>query len=162
MKRIIGLYFGSFNPVHIGHLILANHLVEHSDLDEIWFVVTPQNPFKEKKTLLDNANRLEMVSLCLKEYTFALIMGEDNLKSFTKWKNYETILRSYFIYVYPRISEGEVPELLKENEHIIYVKTPIIEISATAIREDIALDKNVKPLLPTEVWNYIDKWGFYK
>jgi len=194
MKRIIGLYFGSFNPVHIGHLILANHLVEHSDLDEIWFVVTPQNPFKEKKTLLDNANRLEMVSLCLKEYeklrpcdiefhlsqpnytidtliymeekypqyTFALIMGEDNLKSFTKWKNYETILKSYFIYVYPRISEGEVPELLKENEHIIYVKTPIIEISATAIREDIALDKNVKPLLPTEVWNYIDKWGFYK
>ena len=159
MKRKIGLYFGSFNPVHIGHLILANHLVEHSDLDEIWFVVTPQNPFKEKKTLLDNANRLEMVSLCLKEYeklrpcdiefhlsqpnytidtliymeekypqyTFALIMGEDNLKSFTKWK-----------------------------------KTPIIEISATAIREDIALDKNVKPLLPTEVWNYIDKWGFYK
>ena len=194
MKRKIGLYFGSFNPVHIGHLILANHLVEHSDLDEIWFVVTPQNPFKEKKTLLDNANRLEMVSLCLKEYeklrlcdiefylpqpnytidtliymeekypqyTFALIMGEDNLKSFTKWKNYETILKSYFIYVYPRISEGEVSELLKGNEHIIYVKTPIIEISATTIREDIALDKNVKPLLPTEVWNYIDKWGFYK
>ena len=60
------------------------------------------------------------------------------------------------------LAKEKVSELLKGNEHIIYVKTPIIEISATDIREDIALDKNVKPLLPTEVWNYIDKWGFYK
>ena len=64
----IGLYFGSFNPIHIGHLILANYLAEHSDLDEIWLVVTPQNPFKDKKSLLDNASRLEMVALSLKEY----------------------------------------------------------------------------------------------
>ena len=53
----IGLYFGSFNPIHIGHLILANYLAEHSNLDEIWLVVTPQNPFKDKKSLLDNASR---------------------------------------------------------------------------------------------------------
>ena len=66
--RKIGLYFGSFNPIHIGHLILANYLAEHSDLDEIWLVVTPQNPFKDKKSLLDNASRLEMVALSLKEY----------------------------------------------------------------------------------------------
>ena len=58
----IGLYFGSFNPIHIGHLILANYLAEHSNLDEIWLVVTPQNPFKDKKSLLDNASRLEMVA----------------------------------------------------------------------------------------------------
>ena len=64
----IGLYFGSFNPIHIGHLILANYLAEHSNLDEIWLVVTPQNPFKDKKSLLDNASRLEMVALSLKEY----------------------------------------------------------------------------------------------
>ena len=173
----IGLYFGSFNPIHIGHLILANYLAEHSDLDEIWLVV-----------------RLEMVALSLKEYDklkpcdiefhlpqpnytidtlihleekypqhiFSLIMGEDNLKSFHKWKNYEVILSRYFIYVYPRLSEGEVPVQLQDHEHIVYIKTPIIELSATAIREDIAQGRDVRPMLPANVWNYIDKWGFYK
>ena len=190
----IGLYFGSFNPIHIGHLILANYLAEHSDLDEIWLVVTPQNPFKDKKSLLDNASRLEMVSLSLKEYdklkpcdiefhlpqpnytidtlihleekypqhSFSLIMGEDNLKSFHKWKNYEVILSHYLIYVYPRLSEGKVPDALQGHEHIVYIKTPIIELSATAIREDIAQGKDVRPMLPPQVWSYIDKWGFYK
>ena len=164
----IGLYFGSFNPIHIGHLILANYLAEHSDLDEIWLVVTPQNPFKDKKSLLDNASRLEMVALSLKEYDkypqhiFSLIMGEDNLKSFHKWKNYEVILSRYFIYVYPRLSEGEVPVQLQDHKHIVYIKTPIIELSATAIREDIAQGRDVRPMLPANVWNYIDKWGFYK
>ena len=190
----IGLYFGSFNPIHIGHLILANYLAEHSDLDEIWLVVTPQNPFKDKKSLLDNASRLEMVALSLKDYdklkpcdiefhlpqpnytidtlihleekyphhSFSLIMGEDNLKSFHKWKNYEVILSRYLIYVYPRLSEGNVPDALQGHEHIVYIKTPIIELSATAIREDIAQGKDVRPMLPPQVWPYIDKWGFYK
>lgn len=192
--RKIGLYFGSFNPIHIGHLILANYLAEHSDLDEIWLVVTPQNPFKDKKSLIDNASRLEMVALSLKEYdklkpcdiefhlpqpnytidtlihleekypqhSFSLIMGEDNLKSFHKWKNYEVILSRYLIYVYPRLSEGKVPDALQGHEHIVYIKTPIIELSATAIREDIAQGKDVRPMLPAQVWSYIDKWGFYK
>jgi nicotinate-nucleotide adenylyltransferase len=190
----IGLYFGSFNPIHIGHLILANYLAEHSDLDEIWLVVTPQNPFKDKKSLLDNASRLEMVALSLKEYdklkpcdiefhlpqpnytidtlihleekypqhSFSLIMGEDNLKSFHKWKNYEVILSRYLIYVYPRLSEGKVLDALQGHEHIVYIKTPIIELSATDIREDIAQGKDVRPMLPAQVWSYIDKWGFYK
>lgn len=190
----IGLYFGSFNPIHIGHLILANYLAEHSDLDEIWLVVTPQNPFKDKKSLLDNASRLEMVALSLKEYdklkpcdiefhlpqpnytidtlihleekypqhSFSLIMGEDNLKSFHKWKNYQVILSRYLIYVYPRLSEGKVLDALQGHEHIVYIKTPIIELSATAIREDIAQGKDVRPMLPAQVWSYIDKWGFYK
>ena len=190
----IGLYFGSFNPIHIGHLILANYLAEHSDLDEIWLVVTPQNPFKDKKSLLDNASRLEMVALSLKEYDklkpcdiefhlpqpnytidtlihleekypqhiFSLIMGEDNLKSFHKWKNYEVILSRYFIYVYPRLSAGEVPVQLQAHKHIVSITTPIIELSATAIREDIAQGRDVRPMLPANVWNYIDKWGFYK
>ena len=188
----IGLYFGSFNPIHIGHLILANYLAEHSNLDEIWLVVTPQNPFKDKKSLLDNASRLEMVALSLKEYDklkpcdiefhlpqpnytidtlihleekypqHSLIMGEDNLKSFHKWKNYEVILSRYLIYVYPRLSEGKVLDALQGHEHIVYIKTPIIELSATAIREDIAQGKDVRPMLPAQVWSYIDKWGFYK
>ena len=65
----IGLYFGTFNPIHVGHLTIANHLVEHSDLDQVWFVVTPHSPFKKKSSLLDDHQRLEMVYLATKEYT---------------------------------------------------------------------------------------------
>ncbi|MDO4879948.1 MAG: nicotinate (nicotinamide) nucleotide adenylyltransferase [Capnocytophaga sp.] len=194
MRKKIGLFFGSFNPIHIGHLIIANYLAEHSDLNEIWFVVTPLNPFKEKKTLLDNHHRLEMVYLTLKnydklresdiefhlnqpnytidtliyleekypKYDFCLIMGEDNLKSFHKWKNYETILERYPIFVYPRISEGEIPQEFKNNPKITKINAPIIELSATAIRKDIAEGKNVQPMLSVEVWKYIDKMGFYR
>ena len=191
--RKIGLYFGSFNPIHIGHLILANYLVEHSDLDEIWLVVTPQNPFKDKKSLLDNASRLEMVALSLKEYDklkpcdiefhlpqpnytidtlihleekypqhiFSLIMGEDNLKSFHKWKNYEHILANYPIYVYPRISEGDIPQSLINHPQITRINAPIIELSATFIREELKVGRNIRPLLPEKVWQYIDKLGLY-
>ena len=159
----IGLYFGSFNPIHIGHLIIANQLVENSDLDQIWFVVTPHNPFKNKSTLLDNYQRLEMVYLATKDYDtlkesdiefnlpqpnytvntlfhltekypkhdFALIMGEDNLKSFHKWKKYQTILEYHSIYVYPRISEGKVDTQFNNHPKITRVDAPIIELSST-------------------------------
>ena len=65
----IGLYFGTFNPIHVGHLIIANHMLENSDLDEIWMVVTPLNPFKKKSSLLDNHHRLELVYKATEEYT---------------------------------------------------------------------------------------------
>lgn len=193
MKKQIGLFFGSFNPIHIGHLIIANHLVEHSAMNELWFVVTPQNPFKEKQSLLDNHLRLEMVNLAIESYpklrasniefhlpqpnytvntlayleekhpntNFALIMGEDNLKSFYKWKNYEHILANYPIYVYPRISEGTVSEALTEHPHITRVPAPIIELSATFIRKELKAGHNIRPLLPEKVWQYIDKLGLY-
>ena len=64
----IGLYFGTFNPIHIGHLIIANHMAEHSDLDQIWMVVTPHNPHKQKNTLLDDYHRLHMVHLATEDY----------------------------------------------------------------------------------------------
>jgi nicotinate-nucleotide adenylyltransferase len=64
----IGLYFGTFNPIHIGHLVIANHLAEYSDLNQIWFVVTPQSPFKVKQSMLDNYQRLEMVYRATKDY----------------------------------------------------------------------------------------------
>ena len=120
----IGLYFGTFNPIHVGHLIIANHMVEFCDLDKIWVVITPHNPFKKKKTLLDNHHRYQLVQRVLEDYPkleastiefelpqpnytvdtlaylqekypqqeFALIMGEDNLKSLHKWKNHEVIM----------------------------------------------------------------------
>jgi len=65
----VGLFFGSFNPIHVGHLVIANHMAEHTDLDQVWFVVTPHNPFKKKSTLLDNYQRLEMVYLATKDYS---------------------------------------------------------------------------------------------
>ncbi|MCG7500421.1 nicotinate-nucleotide adenylyltransferase [Tenacibaculum sp. Mcav3-52] len=193
MKNI-GLYFGTFNPIHIGHLIIANHMVEYSDLDEIWMVVTPHNPFKKKSSLLDNHHRLDMVYLATEEYekiqpsdiefrlpqpnytintlahisekhpsyNFSLIMGEDNLKSLHKWKNYEAILEDYNIYVYPRVSEGIVESQFKNHKKIHRVEAPIIEISSTIIRKAIKEEKNCKPLLSQKVWKYIDEMNFYK
>lgn len=190
----IGLYFGSFNPIHVGHLIIANQLVENSDLDEIWFVVTPHNPFKKKSSLLADYQRLEMVYRATNDYTtlkptdiefnlpqpnytintltylqekhpkheFSLIMGEDNLKSFHKWKNYERILDHHNIYVYPRISEGTVETQFTGHKKINKIEAPIMEISSTMIRNAIKAGKNVKPLLPQNVWEYLDEMNFYR
>ncbi|WP_452597019.1 nicotinate (nicotinamide) nucleotide adenylyltransferase [Pontimicrobium sp. MEBiC01747] len=190
----VGLYFGSFNPIHIGHMVIANQMVENSDLDQVWFVVTPHNPFKKKSTLLDNFQRLEMVYLATKDYLklkpsdiefklpqpnytintltylkekypnheFSLIMGEDNLKGFHKWKNYELILEYHNIYVYPRISEGIIETKFNGHKKIHRVEAPIMEISSTMIRKAIKEGKNVKPLLPENVWQYLDDMNFYK
>ena len=67
-KKKIGLYFGTFNPIHIGHLIIANHMANYTNLDEVWFVVSPHNPFKNKKNLLDDYARLEMVHRAVKAF----------------------------------------------------------------------------------------------
>ena len=190
----IGLYFGTFNPIHVGHLAIANHLVEHSDLDQVWFVVTPMSPFKQKKTLLANHHRLEMVYLATEKYDklqpsniefdlptpnytvttlahlaekhpahqFSLIMGEDNLKSFHKWRSYEVILENYELFVYPRISEKTVPKQFENHPKITRVKAPIMEVSSTAIRNDIADGKNIQPLLDEKVWQYVDEMGFWR
>tara|TARA_B110001454_G_scaffold210944_1_gene226017 strand:- start:3 stop:581 length:579 start_codon:yes stop_codon:yes gene_type:complete len=190
----IGLYFGTFNPIHVGHLIIANHLVENSDLDQIWFVVTPLSPFKKKSNLLANHHRLEMVYMATEHYDklkpsgiefglpepnytvftlanleekypkhdFSLLMGEDNLKSFHKWKNYEAILENYNLYVYPRISEGIVEHQFKDHLKIHKVAAPIVEISSTMIRKGIKDYKNVSPLLDSKVFKFIDEMNFYK
>ena len=193
-RKKAGLFFGTFNPIHIGHLVIANHLVQYSDLDEVWFVVTPMSPFKTKNSLLDNYQRLEMVHratedyLYLKpstiefdlpqpnytintlthleekyeDYQFSLIMGEDNLKSFHKWKNYDVILENYSIYVYPRTSQGKTDIQFDGHPKIHHVNAPIMEISSTFIRNSIKEGKNVRPLLPHLVWEYLDLMNFYK
>ena len=190
----IGLYFGSFNPIHIGHLVIANHLAEYSDLDQIWFVVTPHNPFKKKSSLLDDFQRLAMVYRATQDYTklkpsdiefnlpqpnytintlvhlqekhpdyaFSLIMGEDNLKSFHKWKNYELILENHHIYVYPRISKDRVETQFDGHKNIHVIDAPIMELSSTFIRKSIKAGKNVQPMLPQHVWEYLDEMNFYK
>lgn len=194
MKKV-GLFFGTFNPIHIGHLVIANHLVEFSDLDEVWFVITPQSPFKTKQSLLDDHHRYQMVYEAVQDYPklkpstiefdlpkpnytvdtlvhleekygkdhqFSLIMGEDNLKSFHKWKNYEAILELHDIYVYPRVSHGEVEHRFKDNPKIIKVDAPIMEISSTFIRNAQHEGKNIRPLLPNAVWKYMDEMNFYR
>ncbi len=189
-----GLFFGSFNPVHIGHLIIANHIVEHTDIDEVWFVVTPHNPHKKKTSLLSDFQRLTMVRLATENYRkmkasniefdlpqpnytintlsvlqeiypdkqFVLLMGEDNLASLPKWKNYEAILTYYKIYVYPRIHQKTIPDFIKKHPAINHIKAPIIELSATQIRTDIKNRKNVRPMLSPEVYKYLDEMNFYK
>jgi nicotinate-nucleotide adenylyltransferase len=190
----VGLFFGTFNPIHVGHLTIANHLAEYTDLDQVWFVVTPHSPFKKKNSLLDDHQRLEMVYRATKDYSklkqsdiefklsqpnytvntlahleekypdyeFALIMGEDNLKSFHKWKNYQVILEMHDIYVYPRLSEGKVETEFDEHPKIHHVDSPIMELSSTFIRKSIREGKNVRPMLPENVWEYLDEMNFYK
>ncbi len=192
----IGLYFGTFNPIHVGHLIIANHMAEHSVLQQIWMVVTPHNPHKEKNTLLDDRQRFHMVSLATEEYPkikpsdiefklpqpnytvntlahlkdkfpqheFSLIMGEDNLKSLHKWKNYEYILENHDIYIYPRISESTDTETSSILNHLRVhkINAPIVEISSTFIRENIKNKKNIQPLLSDKVWQEIDHNNYYK
>lgn len=200
----IGLYFGTFNPIHVGHLTIANYMAEYSDLDEIWMVVTPHNPHKKKSSLLSNTHRLTMVRIALEDYSkikasniefdlpqpnytvhtlahleekypdhhFCLIMGEDNLNSLHKWKNYEVILERYSIYVYPRISNNTPQNILKKGDAVKFVSVshpkvtkvdaPIMELSSTFIRKAIKEGKNIRPMLPQHVWEYLDEMNFYK
>jgi len=89
-------------------------------------------------------------------------MGEDNLNTFHKWKNFEFILENYHLYVYPRIASSITKKQFKDHLHIHQISAPVIEISATQIRQGIAEHKVVKPLLPCKVWQYIDEMNFYK
>ena len=190
----IGLYFGTYNPIHVGHLIIANHMVDYTDLDQVWLVVTPQNPLKNKASLLEDYHRLAIVRIATEdnnklkasdiefslprpsftsetltyikeknpEHDFSIIMGEDNIRTFHKWKNHEIILERYSIYVYPRVSSGNVKSRFINHSKIHKVNAPIMEISSTFIRNSIRTGKNIRPLLPHLVWNYIDEMNFYK
>lgn len=190
----IGLFFGTYNPIHVGHLIIANHLAEHSDLDQVWLVITPQSPHKKKQSLLDNHQRLELVFRATKDFPklvpsaiefnlpkpnytvhtlayleekhpeqqFALIMGEDNLRSLPKWKNADVIMGNYPIYVYPRKLKTATESVSYSSETVTHIDAPIMEISSTFIRQQIKGGKNIKPLLPLAVWDYIDEMNLYK
>jgi nicotinate-nucleotide adenylyltransferase len=196
----IGLYFGTFNPIHAGHLIIANHFAEHTDLNQVWMVVTPHNPMKNKDTLLKDSVRLQLVDIATEDFPkikscniefqlpqpnytvntlahlqdkypkneFSLIMGEDNLKSFHKWKNYEVILENHAVYVYPRVDENgqtnnDVEKYgFKNHPNVHFIAAPIVEISATFIRNSIKNKKNIQPLLPNKVWEYIDHNNLYR
>lgn len=188
----IGLFFGSFNPIHVGHMVLANYMASFTDLDAVWFIVSPHNPLKEKTTLLHQNQRLHMVNLAigdndklkssniefglpqpsytvntlayLKEkypqHQFSLIMGEDNLQSFAKWKNHEYIINNYKLYVYPRPNCNSSE--FKTHQNVIMTEAPLMDISSTMIRTAIKNKKDVSFFMPLAVWQYIDEMNFYK
>ena len=199
MKKI-GLYFGTFNPIHVGHLIISNYIVGYTNLDEIWFVVSPLNPLKKKESLLEDYHRLNLVKIAIEQnpklkacdeefnlpipsytintltylkekyldYEFNLIMGEDNLRSFKKWKNHEQILKSHYLYVYPRVltAQEEIDNDSERNTFnhpkIIKCDAPIMKISSSFIRKAIYENKDVRYLLTPEVFKYVDEMNFYK
>ncbi|MEZ7900701.1 MAG: nicotinate-nucleotide adenylyltransferase [Flavobacteriales bacterium] len=197
MKKI-GLFFGSFNPIHVGHLVIANHIAQSDLLDEVWFVVSPQNPFKEKKSLLEDYHRLALVNEAIEDnqklkscdiefsmpkpsytsdtlaylmdkypkYEFSLIMGEDNIKSFHKWKNYEVILKNHSIIVYPRMGVNDKSvaksEIITHKNISVLENIPVMKISASYIRERIKEGKSVAYLLTEKVEKYVDEMGFYR
>jgi nicotinate-nucleotide adenylyltransferase len=187
----IGLYFGSFNPIHIGHLIIANHVLNQTKVEKIWFIVSPQNPLKQNNTLLNEYDRLHLVRLAVQddnrikcseiefslpkpsyttntlaflsekypEHKFSIIMGGDSYQNLNKWKNFETIVSNYPIYVYQR--EGF--EINKEySRDPIVLDAPIIQISASQIRAYIKEGKSIRYLVPEIVREEIESRKFYK
>jgi nicotinate-nucleotide adenylyltransferase len=193
MKKV-GLFFGSFNPIHMGHLILANYMLEFTEIEELWFVITPVSPFKQNDKLLDNNTRYQLIYEAIRDYpsmkaskvefdleqpnytintlavleeqypehTFSLIMGSDNLQHFHKWKNAELILDRYPLLVYPRAHSNEVPESYKKLKCVQLLQAPIVEISASFIRNAIKEQKDIRAFLPPLVWEYIDQMNLFK
>ena len=191
MKRT-ALFFGSFNPIHVGHLIIANTMLQHEGIDEVWIVVSPQNPLKERSTLLADHHRLQMVQraiddnyrlrvcdiemhLPIPSYTvvtlaalgekypdhnFSLIMGGDNLASFDRWRNYQHILDNHRIFVYPRPGYNHCP--LASHPHVTVVDVPMMDISSSFIRQQIAEGKDVRYLLTEPVYKYLTEMHFYE
>ena len=187
----IGLYFGSFNPIHIGHLIIANHVLNETNVEKIWFIVSPQNPLKQSRSLLNEFDRLHLVRLAVQddnrikcsdiefalpkpsyttntltflsekypEHKFSIIMGSDSYQNLDRWKNFETIVSGYPIYVYNR--EGFEKNKTYGRSPLV-LDAPIIQISASQIREYIKLGKSIRYLVPEIVREEIETRKFYK
>ncbi len=202
----IGLYFGTFNPIHVGHLVIANYMADFTDLDQVWLIVSPHNPLKEKSTLLTDLHRLALVKIAIddnpklrasdiefslpkpsytattlaylkdkySEHNFALIMGEDNLRTLHKWYNHDVILKNHKIYVYPRVltvqEEAEVTGInshigndFADNANVVFCEdAPVMKVSASFVRNAIRDGKDVRYLLTEPVHKYIEEMNFYR
>jgi nicotinate-nucleotide adenylyltransferase len=175
----------------MGHLIIANIMAQNTDLDKVWLVVSPQNPFKPSKGLLHEFDRYDLVKTAIADnykleasdvefhlpkpsYTihtlayltekypnkeFKVVIGEDNLENFTKWKNHEQILNQFGLYVYPRphVTNSD----LKRHPQVTIVEAPMIDISATYIRSCIKNNKSIRYLVPEAVENMIRMKNFF-
>lgn len=186
MKSVM-LYFGSFNPVHRGHIAVAEYVLEKGLCEEIWFVVSPKNPLKQEDILIDENDRLEMVGLAVAasacpdrmkavdiefelpkpSYTidtlrvlqklypatvFSLLLGSDIAGQFHLWKEWETLLSDYHIYMYPR--RGYKPD---DGRFIMLEDAPYFDYSSTEVRQALGEGRDVSDMLAPEVYNYIKK-----
>ncbi|MEO8710845.1 MAG: nicotinate (nicotinamide) nucleotide adenylyltransferase [Parafilimonas sp.] len=187
----IGLFFGSFNPIHIGHLIIANTVINETSLAKIFFIVSPQNPLKKQSELLPALNRLSLTSAALQsdkrfevsdvEFTqplpsftintleyfeekfaadeFSLILGSDSFLNISNWKAHEQLLqRRIIVYErpgYPLKDDHKTPS-------IMFLKSPLLDISSTAIRHLIKAGKSIRYLVPEAVINEIENNDFYR
>jgi nicotinate-nucleotide adenylyltransferase len=186
-----GLYFGSFNPIHNGHLIIANHILNETAIKKIWFVISPQNPFKKGKTLLNEFDRLHLVqkaiandirmkavdiefSLPKPSYTattlnylsekypmeqFQVIMGSDSFQNLANWHNADFIIKNYQIVIYKRPKFEVVNNI---NAAIQVMQAPLLEISATYIRQLVTEGKSIRYLIPDIVEEEIKSNRFFK
>ena len=191
MKKV-GIYSGSFNPIHHGHVMLANYLVEFSDLDELWFVVSPQNPLKKKEDLLDDDERLKMLQLALGDDSrFHVCDIEMHLPTPSYTINTLTALSEQypdyeFVFICGMDSLQNFPNWreyqkildnfrllvfpragydggeLTHHPNVTVVETPIIEISSTFIRDCVKNGKDVRHFMPEKAFRYMDEMGFYK
>ena len=192
MKEV-GLFFGTFNPFHNGHLFMANHCLNECDIDEVWVVVSPQNPLKKNLEILDVFARIKIIDksianekkikICLDElklpkpnYTistlqffkktysknkFKIILGEDNLHSFKKWKNSADILDNFSIYVYPRNEKIDDGDFIIHDNLKILRTAPKIDISSTKIRDYLSKGIDVEKYLSKESFEYIIKNKYF-
>lgn len=187
----IGLFFGSFNPIHTGHLIVANHIVEHADIDKLWFVVSPHNPLKDSNSLLNEYDRLHLVRLAIEENTkfrasniefslakpsytvdtltylsekfplekFSIIMGSDSFQNIHRWKNFEFLVKNYPIIIYNRPG-FEVTDT--HGADVTIMDAPLLQISATYIRNQIKENRSIRYLVPEKVADYIEESNYFK
>jgi nicotinate-nucleotide adenylyltransferase len=187
----VGLYFGSFNPIHTGHLIIASHVLNETDIQKIWFIISPQNPFKQSNSLLNEFDRLHMVRLAVEdnpkmkavdieirlpkpsytsntlvqlsekypEHEFSVIMGSDSFRNLDKWKNAQFIIDNYPLLVYQRAG-FDVDNTA--GARVTVLDAPLIQISATYIRELIRNGKSIRYLVPEIVREEIGTRRFFK
>ncbi|GAB3014193.1 nicotinate (nicotinamide) nucleotide adenylyltransferase [Niabella terrae] len=187
----IGLYFGSFNPIHHAHLIIASHVLNEGCCEKLWFIVSPQNPFKETRSLLNENQRLFLVRLAIEadprmraldiefnlprpsytavtlaslsekypEHDFSLIMGSDSFQNLHKWHNTEYIINNYNINIYKRPGFDILDDF---GAKIKILNAPLLELSASTIRQLIREKKSIRYLMPENVIEEIEKGGYYR
>lgn len=190
--RRIGLLFGSFNPVHTGHLILAEYFATRIDLAEVWLVVSPQSPFKVGDELLPEAQRLALLKLavadnpCLRAeaiefslprpsftivtldalrerhpgYEFVLLMGTDNLVGLPRWQAADRLVHELDLYVYPRPGIA-LPDLAPYPRARV-LAAPLLDISATFIRQSVRAGQSIRYLVPATVEQEIRTQGYFR
>ncbi|OFX27144.1 MAG: nicotinic acid mononucleotide adenylyltransferase [Bacteroidetes bacterium GWA2_31_9b] len=188
----IGLFFGSFNPIHIGHLAIANYMIEFTDLSEIWLIVSPQNPFKSKESLVNEYERIKMVELAVgndykikpSDIEFRLPKPSYTIDTLTylaekhPTKDFVILIGSdnltYFhkwknneqildrYKVYVYPRPGHGLGVYENHKNVQLVQAPQMEISSSFIRQSIKEGKDIRFFLHQPVYDYIAQMHFYE